>query len=359
MGDTPTVYDVAARVGVSTATISRFFRNPAVVKPATRELIERAVDELGYTPSGLARGLAEKHTGVIGLYSFSGHEPDELETIDAASADLVRTVREEDSSPRLYPLFADEVLRGVELECTLRGIPLALGWQQADASGVAIDEVARRVDGLIVLPHVMSDQALRRLGRTKPIVMVSHEPAPSTGFSSVTVNNRAGMAALTAHLVETHGVEEFWFAGPADDYDRSNRYAGFREALTARGIPAPEPLALGAGGRMETKKLFAPLVAAGPLPGAIVCSSDQTALGLLEALAAAGVSVPGDVIVTGFDGIDAGRSVRPSLTTVRQPMDALGRIAVELLADRIADPDTAPESRMLPVELVLRRSCGC
>ncbi|MEO7016306.1 MAG: LacI family DNA-binding transcriptional regulator, partial [Leifsonia sp.] len=198
MNDTPTVYDVAAAAGVSTATVSRFFRSPDKVRATTREAIRGVVDELGYTPSGLARGLAEQRTGVIGLYSFSGHEPDELFLPSIDSHEAVSIVRGDPSTPRLYPLFADEVLRGVELECTLRGIPLLVGWQQLDEGGVAIEEVARRVDGLVVLPHVMSLDALKRLGRTKQIVMVAHEPTTGTHFSHVTVNNRGGMEALTS-----------------------------------------------------------------------------------------------------------------------------------------------------------------
>ena len=101
------------------------------------------------------------------------------------------------------------------------------------------------------------------------------------------------------------------------------------------------------------------LLAKGDLPQAFVCATDPVALTVMDVLQAAGVSVPQQVAVTGFDGIAAGRMARPALTTVRQPMEQLGRAAVDILIHRIADPDGEPVSRQFPVQLVLRESCGC
>jgi len=361
---TPTVYDVAEAAGVSTASVSRFFRTPDKVRPATQEAIRKAVEELGYIPSGLARGLAERHSGVVGMYSFSGHEPDELAMPELLDDDDVPLVRESATSPRLYPLFADEVLRGVELECTVRGLPLAVGWQKLDSGGVALDEIARRVDGLVVLPHVMSESTLVHLARTKPIVLVAQLPEDPMAMSSVTVNNKAGMRRLVKHLIEDHGRRSFWFAGPIDDYDRYARHQGFLDALEAAGLAAPDGTVLGGTtGRSDVREAVAALLAdkAGRphLPEAIVCANDQTALGVIEGLSEAGVKVPEEVAVTGFDGIDAGRFMQPALTTVRQPMDLMGRVAVELLSKRMAEVPSACEHRVLPVQVLLRESCGC
>lgn len=364
MPSTPTVYDVAAAAGVSTASVSRFFRSPDKVRPATQEAIRKAVETLGYIPSGLARGLAERHSGVVGMYSFSGHEPDELAMPQQLDPEDVPLVRESSSSPRLYPLFADEVLRGVELECTLRGLPLALGWQKAGSGGVALDEIARRVDGLVVLPHIMSESTLAHLARTKPIVLVAQRPEDPAAMSSVTVNNEAGMRRLVEHLIHDHGRKTFWFAGPIDDADRTARHSGFLAALDAAALDRPEGLVLEkTRGRADAHEVFTALLAdkarLAELPEAIVCANDQTALGVLEALADAGIRVPDDIAVTGFDGIDAGRFVDPGLTTVRQPMDLLGRIAVQLLNEQMAETPPACEHRVLPVQVLLRKSCGC
>ncbi|MEA5455040.1 LacI family DNA-binding transcriptional regulator [Sinomonas sp. JGH33] len=362
MGSTPTVYDVAAAAGVSTATVSRFFRSPDKVKAATQESIRHAVDELGYIPSGLARGLAERHSGVVGFYSFSGHEPDELLMPEPGDPDTVRVVSDASTRPRLFPLFADEVLRGIELECTVQGLPLAVGWQKRDAGGVALDEIARRVDGLVVLPHVMSEPMLARLARTKPIVVVSQEPPAGTDLCSVTVNNRGGMHALVTHMIQVHGVRDFWFAGPVDDYDRTQRHDGFESAIREAGLVPPNGLKLEATrGRYDARDELLKMLRAERvrLPEAVVCANDQTALGVIEAFSEAGIRVPEDVAVTGFDGIDAGRFIQPGLTTVRQPMDLLGRMAVRMLSERMDDPSASPAHTVLPVQLLLRHSCGC
>lgn len=364
MPNTPTVYDVAAAAGVSTASVSRFFRSPDKVRPATQEAIRKAVEALGYMPSGLARGLAERHSGVVGMYSFSGHEPDELAMPQQLDPDDIQLVRESFSTPRLYPLFADEVLRGVELECTVRGLPLAIGWQKAGTGGVPLDEIARRVDGLVVLPHIMAESTLMHLARTKPIVLVAQKPRDPTAMSSVTVNNAAGMRKLVEHLIRDHGYKTFWFAGPVDDADRVARYSGFLATLEKAALEAPKgPVLDETRGRADAHKAFTALLAdetrLTELPEAIVCANDQTALGVIEALRAFGISVPDDIVVTGFDGIDAGRFVDPGLTTVRQPMDLLGRIAVQLLSDQMSETPPACEQRVLPVQVLVRQSCGC
>lgn len=362
-GNIPTVYDVAEAAGVSTASVSRFFRSPEKVRPATQEAIRAAVDELGYIPSGLARGLAERHSGVIGMYSFSDHEPDELEMPKHPARGDVPVIRESSMAQRSYPLFADEVLHGVELECTLRRLPLALGWQRRNSGGVSLDEIARRVDGLVVLPGVMSASALKQLARTKPIVLVSQQPETPVPVSTVTVDNEGGMRRLAEHLISDHGHRSFWVAGPVDDFDRSARYRGLLKAVAEAGLEPPGGTELReARLRSDTRSRLADLLARADrpeLPDVIVCMNDQIALGVIEALTAAGIRVPDDVAVTGFDGIDAGRFVTPGLTTVRQPMNMIGRVAVQLLANQMTENPTECEHRVLDVDVLLRGSCGC
>jgi LacI family transcriptional regulator len=172
------------------------------------------------------------------------------------------------------------------------------------------------------------------------------------------------MRRLVEHLIEDHGLRNFWFAGPVDDYDRLARHKGFLDALEAAGLAAPDGVVLGGTtGRSDAREALTALLAdkAGRqrLPEAIVCANDQTALGVIEGLTEAGVRVPEEVAVTGFDGIDAGRFMQPALTTVRQPMDLLGRVAVELLSKRMGEVPVACEHRVLPVQVLLRESCGC
>ncbi|WP_353115624.1 LacI family DNA-binding transcriptional regulator [Microbacterium sp.] len=356
-----TVYDVAAAAGVSTATVSRYFRSPDKLSPAALTAVQAAVERLGYLPSGMARGLAERRTGAVGLYSFSGHEADELLMPEAGDADTVTVVRDDAGAtrPRLFPLFADEVLRGVELECTLRRLPLVVGWQPREEGGIALDEIARRVDGLVVLPSTLPDAQLKQLARAKAIVVVS-QPAPGgVDVGAVLVNNEGGMRALAGHLADVHDVREFWFAGPQEGFEHEARRRGFDEALRERGLVEVPPTIVETGSRVDARAAVGRALARCRPPRAIVCASDQTGLGVMEALADAGYRVPDDVIVTGFDGIDAGRFMLPGLTTVRQPMELLGRVALQLLAERLDDAGAPTRTVTLPVEVVLRGSCGC
>lgn len=359
----PSVYDVARAAGVSTASVSRYFRSPERLSEATRLKVERAVDELDYLPSGLASGLAEQRSGMIGLYSFSGHEPDELDRERTEPGAGVRSVSEDDEPVPLFPLFADEVLHGVELECTLRGYPLAVGWQEGADRGVGLDDIARRCDSLIVLPATVSASHLRRLARRMPVVFVAQSGPQGVDGVSVTVDNLGGAEALTAHLIRDHGHRRFWYVGAIDGEEQSRRFAGFASALRAQGLPVPTSTMLSTGSRAGAAAQFGPVMAsvmaAGErVPNAIVCSSDQTALGVIEALSGIGLRCPEDVAVTGFDGIQAGRLSAPSLTTVRQPMADLGREAVSA-AVALLEGERPPSSIELPVRLQLRRSCGC
>ncbi|WP_158595435.1 LacI family DNA-binding transcriptional regulator [Galactobacter caseinivorans] len=359
----PSVYDVATAAGVSTASVSRYFRSPGKLSAATRTRIGQAVDRLGYLPSGAARGLAERRTGMVGLYSFSQHEPDELERSVHGQPGTVERITESGRPPCLFPLFSDEVLRGVELECTLRRLPLVVGWQDTEDRGVDLDDIAGRGDGVIVLPSTVSDDHLRRLSRHKPVVLVSQPVPDGIAASSVSVDNQGGVREVTTHLADDHGARSFWYAGSTQGAEFEARFRGFEGALRERGLPVPAEPFVGTGSRSLTIEAVRAAFARTPalatsLPDAIVCSSDQTALGVLFVLAELGIQVPTQVAVTGFDGIDAGHVSEPPLTTVRQPMDELGREAVSLLQQHLAD-DAVPGSVVLPVTLVLRRSCGC
>jgi LacI family transcriptional regulator len=170
--------------------------------------------------------------------------------------------------------------------------------------------------------------------------------------------NEAGMRALTTHIVTKLGVRDpVYVAGPDGSPDDAERYAGFVQALTAAGIATDVAPILRAGFlRTGGRELGEQLVADGDLPGALVCGNDQMALGILDVFGRVGIRVPQDVIVTGFDGIEAARMSSPRLTTVHQPMEDLGRAAVHVMAERLEHPDAPPITRRLPVTVLLRES---
>lgn len=354
MARRPTVYDVAERAGVSITTVSFAFRQPGRVRAATRQAVLDAARELGYVPSASARGLAAGSTGALGLYSFDLM----LAGADGAAPAVPDTpagVGEGD--PRVFPLYVDEVERGFALECRETGRALLLA--SGAPSGTAVADIAGRVDGLAIFPGTHSLDAVHGIAQSIPLVAFN-TPGTDASFSHVSVDNRAAMAGIVEHLVGAHGVTDLAFVGEGSMYDFAERLAGFRDAVSGLlpGRPATRPEHEGLA-TTDWVAALTELVAADRLPGALVCQSDQAALVTLDLLAEHGVDVPGRVLVTGFDGILAGRLSTPTLTTVRQPFEDMGRVAVRLLADRLADPAVEAVFRTLPTRLIPRGSCGC
>jgi LacI family transcriptional regulator len=340
----PTVYDVAERANVSIATVSRVYRNPDSVRAQTRDRVLAVARELGYVPSGSARGLASRSTGVLGLCfpDYSDPEIDDSDDIDEQT------------------LYADEITRGMERAARRHGYALLIAASLADGPRELVASVAGRVDAFAVLAKTIATEDLELMARRLPVAMIAG-PREVDHLDHVEVANADGERELTTHLVVDHGLRRLAFIGGAEDSpDAAARFRGFQEALENAGLLVPaEPAVRGdftqAGGRAATRSLLD----RGPLPQALVFANDQMAVGAYDVLERRGVRVPEDVVVVGFDGIPLGRVVRPALTTVTQPMRRLGETAVELLIERLTDPSREPRSVLLPVTQTRRASCGC
>ena len=341
--DKPSVYEVARLAGVSTATVSRVLAGHERVLPGTRDKVLTAVTELGYVPSGAARDLAARRTGVLGLCF-----PD----LDAEDGDAA--------------YWYDEVIRGMERAARRSGYAVLIAASHhRDDSGLVLS-IAGRCDGLVVLARTAPLAMIEHVATRIPVVLLATEEGqgrPDRAIDFLAVANETGAYQVTAHLADVHGYTDLCFiAGPPDSPDSGRRLDGFRRATA--GLVSQVRVYYGdfttAGGRRVAERI----IDAGKVPRALVCANDQTAIGVMAALQQAGLSVPGDVAVTGFDGIRLGRHLRPSLTTVVQPMAALGDTAVTMLKDRIGGA-AAPQQPLphrtveLPVRLELRGSCGC
>lgn len=365
LASAPTVYDVAERAGVSIATVSFTFRKPERVRDSTREAVLAAARALGYLPSASARWLAQGRTGALGLYSFdylrdvpdpphgAGCSPTET------GADGAAVCNDPNEDLRVFPLYVDEAQRGFELECWRRGYALMIGGGSHSNSEPVVTDIAGRVDGLAVFPVTVPDDVLRLISRRIPVVELA-EPSREHELNHVAVDNVGATRALTEHLITDHGLRELLFVGAPVTSDNEARFKGFRMALRAAGLRVPrKPVALQDSTKQSAAVAMRSLMARGALPEGLVCATDVEALVVMDALAEAGVLVPDEVAVTGFDGIAAGRIARPTLTTVRQPMEHVGRTAVDILIERLKSPTEPPVTRRLPVRMVLRESCGC
>ncbi len=351
------MYDVAERSGVSIATVSRVYRNPDSVRAQTRDRVLGAARELGYVPSGNARGLASRRTGVLGLCFPDYADPAAESGPDAEGAS------DEEYDDSAVMLYSDQIIRGMERAARRHGYALLIAASLDGGAESLVANVASRVDGFAVLARTVPTEDLEVISRRLPVVMLAG-PREIDHLDHIEVANADGERELARHLIRDHGLRRLAFVGGEEDSpDAEARFRGFREACAEAGLPVPGAPDLRApmmtqaeGGRAAC----ALLDRAGERPQALLFANDQMAVGALHALERRGVRVPEDLAVTGFDGIPLSRLVRPALTTVRQPMRRLGEEAVELLVRRLTgDRDRPPVSMMLPVSLARRASCGC
>lgn len=345
------MYDVAERSGVSIATVSRVYRTPESVRAQTRERVLDAARELGYVPSGNARGLASRTTGVLGLCFPDYADPD-------AEADAEADSDADDA----VMLYSDQIIRGMERAARRHGYALLIAASLEGGPESLVAKVAGRVDGFAVLAQTVPTEDLEVISRRLPVVMLAG-PREIDHLDHIVVANADGERELTRHLIEDHGLRRLVFVGgDTDSPDAEARFRGFQEACRDAGLPVPDEPALRttmmkqAEGAQAAETL---LDRGGERPEAMLFANDQMAVGALRALARRGVRVPQDMAVTGFDGIPLGRIVQPPLTTVRQPIRRLGEQAVELLVQRLSDTGREPVSLTLPVSVIRRASCGC
>ncbi len=340
MPDRSTIYEVAKRSGVSTATVSRVMVDGKGFSEATRVRVLAAAAELGWVPSGSARGLASRRAGIVGLLF----------------PDLGQSGAAEETSP----LYVDQVIRGAERAATAAGDAVLIAATQTESGRELAFSVAGKVDGLVVMARSLPDDDIAAISRSVPVVVLANSRVGG-GLDFIGADNVGGSRKITEHLLAAHGHTDLAFiAGPADSPDSDERFAGFCDALSEAGLPAPgAPAGMGEFTEAGGWKAVHAMLADERRPRAIVCGNDEMAIGALAALRSARLRVPGDVAVTGFDDIVATQHVRPALSTVRQPMRELGEQSVRVLFDRIADPAAPRNSVVLPTELVIRGSCGC
>jgi LacI family transcriptional regulator len=337
-----TIYDVASQAGVSIASVSRVLNGHATPRANTRERVLRAVQELGFVPDGAARALSNGLKEVVGVVF---RRDDEMHFED------------EDESL----LFIDVINRGIDVAAQRRGFDVlisSVGFNEDNASA-RIAGIAGKADGVILHDRMLSAAEIARLAAMVPVVTLAGRPG--RGSMNVRCDNEAGVHALVAHLVKDHAYRTLaYLAGRSDSPDNRSRARAFQADAAAAGArvyagPEWQGNYSAAGG---AKVITALLDAGREMPRAIVCANDQTALGAMHALARRGIRVPQDVAVTGFDDVPVARHLHPPLTTVRQPMQDLGRTAFDVLYSRIStgkgDPDV-----VLPVQLIIRESCGC
>lgn len=324
----PTIYSVAAQAGVSIASVSRVFQGSAAVSSRTRRKVLEAAAALNYVPLSAARSLAVRQHEAFGLVL-----------------------------PELRGPYYSELLMGFESQAAELGMGIQLVLAGGGDLGDRVRDLASRVDGLAVLGATgLAEAALAALGDAKPLVVIAGQALPNT--DAIRAENIDQAHRLTGHLLQ-HGHRRLVFLGAPDTTgDLRQRYQGFRQAHDEYGLATPEPVPVRleeAGGIEYAEHLLG----IPDRPQALFCANDEVALAVMDRLMRAGVRIPADVAVVGWDDVHAARYIRPGLTTVRQPVRLIGRLTATRLYERVGGAPVAVEPTVLPTELVLRSSCGC
>lgn len=329
-----TIREVARQANVSVATVSRFINRNAPVSQDVAQRIQQVMAELNYVPHATARHLATRRTRTIGLLLLNMHRD-----------------------------FFAPLITGIESVADENGYNLLVATVRGEQRKTQPAPIGmHNTDGLLVFADSLDDHQIAQFyQRNFPVVLIHRTAPPDSPFPCVTVENKAATRKSVEHLIEAHGRRRIMFMrGPAHQEDAYWREVGYKAALDAHGIAFEEDLVL--QGDFEREVAYASLSRflrnGHPDFDAVFAGDDDAAIGVLSALKEAGLRVPEDVSVIGFDDLRLAPFLTPPLTTVRAPTEAVGRAAAEQLF-RLINHQPVEETILLPTEIVYRRSCGC
>lgn len=329
-----TIRDVARRAGVSVATVSRVFNNANAVNPETLKHVRQVARDIRYFPSAAGRNLSLRSTEAVGMLL-----------------------------PDLFGEFLSEVIRGCDAAVQESRFHLIVSssHNSREELDAAVAVMRGRIDGLIVMsPHIDAEALAENLPHAMPVVLLNcyGDAGP---FDAIDIDNFGGARRMVRHLIR-HGHERIAIIkGTTGNIDAFERLRGYRAALAEEGADRDPALELeGACSMASGYDAVRIALGARPRPTAIFASSDAAAIGALSALREAGVHVPAEMALAGFDDIPIGRYLTPALTSVHFGIDTLGALAAETVLHAIREKSRHKAQRVtLPTSLTVRESCGC
>ncbi|HEU4829795.1 MAG TPA: LacI family DNA-binding transcriptional regulator [Gemmatimonadales bacterium] len=328
-----TIKDVARQAGVSVATVSRVYSGRDPVSEHTRIRVCEVGARLGYAPHGAAQSLITNRTNTIGVLL-----------------------------PDLYGEFFSEVIRGIDQTARRQGyhVLVSSAHQEPAELEAALRAMRGRVDGMIIMaPDLAARAQLASLPTRFPTVLLNRS-SEGRHAGSIAIANHAGAHAMVSHLISLGHERIATITGSDGNLDAAERLGGYREALADAGLPN-DP-ALEAHGDFDEHSGFAAaerLLALDRPPTALFAANDSMAIGALSAIRQAGLQIPEDIAVAGFDDIPLARYMDPPLTSVHVDISALGERAARRLLDAMAQPGRGDRTdEILPATLVVRASCG-
>jgi LacI family transcriptional regulator len=327
------IRDVARLADVSIATVSRVFNDSTRVSEQTRRHVRTIASRVGYWPNTAARSLTTSRTSTLGVLL-----------------------------PDLYGEFYSEVIRGIDQAARRDGYQILISGSHADT--VTLITAARAmhglVEGLIIMaPDNRSAAALQEIMESIPAVLLN-PPCNDGKCQAISIANYDGAYAITGHLLSLGHRQIAMVKGPSGNMDSEERLKGYRAAMLQAGIsPSPDLEFQGDFTEMSGCQAGRSAIQRNPRPTAVVAANDYMAIGLMSALREAGVRMPEEMAVTGFDDIEIAQYMNPPLTTVHVDTYELGERAFQRWIQAARSGGAAsPAHEILPTRLVVRQSCG-
>lgn len=332
-----TIEDVAKLAGVSRSTVSRVLNNHPGVRPVVRDHILQVIREHGYVPQAAARNLANQHTKFIGV-------------LFPSSSDLFF------SNP-----FFSFTAQGIAQSCMQRGYfpMLSLSTSGMDANILISILRARHFDGIVLVSSEVDNPMLSVIVREQiPVVRFGRHPYLHN-LNWVDIDNIEGAHKAVVHLLTLGHRRIASILGPLNETCSVDRRDGYKKALLEAGVAIdPELMREGDWSQMSGYTSMKYFLNLAQRPTAVFCCSDLMALGALRAIDEAGLSVPDDIALVGFDDLPGSSFTTPPLTTINQPNFEMGVRAANMLIDQIENQQQPPQHSILSTSLVIRQSCG-
>ncbi|HHP7237956.1 LacI family DNA-binding transcriptional regulator [Longibacter sp.] len=326
-----TIRDVASEANVSATTVSRVFNHTDLVSPETVERVRRIAERMGYEPNATAKSLSHGRTEAIGVVLPAPHGE-----------------------------FFSEIMRGIDdvAQDSEYYLLISSSHYSLEEGEAAIRALRGRVDGLLVMTtHVRAKAMLEKRTPDVPVVFMNSAMA-GTEHDAFDFENRKGAYKAVSHLLERGHRCLATITGPPDSYDVRERLSGLRKAVADTGLdPASVTHIQGDFTQASGYQAGKEILALDTLPDAVFACNDYMAIGAMSALQEAGVRIPDDLAMAGFDDIPSARYASPSLTTISVPVYDLGRAAAKRLIARVRG-EHVPEARekLFASELVIRSS---
>lgn len=328
-----TIKDVAREAKVSVASVSRALNGGGGVTAETSQRIHEAARRLHYVPHAAARMLITRRTNTVGALL-----------------------------PDLHGEFFSELIRGIDLAARARGLHLLVSSSHdgAEDAAAALRAMQGRVDGLLLMsPHADADFLQQNLPRDLPTVLMNTR-LTGTDYCALSVDNDGGARLMVEHLLAQGHRHLVFIQGPPGNRDASERERGYRAALASLAPSYPAITLEGDFSEESGYRAGRQVLAIRPRPDAVFAANDMMAIGCMAALREAGIRVPEEIAVGGFDDVPMARYVTPALTTIQVHIAELGGQAMALLGEQIDHPGSVPAGtrRHVGAELVVRASSG-